>query len=354
MRLAALLFCLATPLAAQQEASDAANQLQAANALLQAADSGRDQIKALTETVRAYEAGLVAMRDGLRKITIRENALNADLTDRREELAQLLGALTTISKTPSPVILSHPQGAENTARAGMLVADMTPALQSQVDALATQLQTAKDLRAARITATDTLTDGLQGAQTARAALGQAVSDRTDLPLRFDQDPVQSALLIASAQTLGDFARELSTQTPSPEINLTANGDLDLPVAGIVAAAGERPGININAAPRSLVTTPVNATLLFNGPLLNYGNVVILEPTADVLFVFAGLAEIFGRPGEILTAGTPIGLLGGTPTPVDSILTENEASKTGQAQQTLYLEVREGQSAISPDAWFALE
>lgn len=356
MKLVALLILLATPLAAQQEATDAATQLQAAGALLQAADSGRDQIKALTETVQAYEAGLVAMRDGLRQITLREMAIADDLTGRRAELAQLLGVLSTIGNTPQVVLHSHPQGPLTTARAGMLVADMTPALQAKVTALTAQLTTARDLRLAREVATQTLSDGLQGAQTARAALGKAVSDRTDLPRRFDEDPVQTALLIASAQTLGDFAGDLATETPSPENSLTASGDLPLPVAGVVLPEDgqNRPGVHIGAAPRALVITPVSATVLFQGPLLDYGKVVILEPTADVLFVFAGLAEVFGQPGEIMSAGAPIGLLGGTPAGVDGILTENEDPNAGQTQQTLYLEVREGQSAVNPDAWFALE
>jgi septal ring factor EnvC (AmiA/AmiB activator) len=214
----------------------------------------------------------------------------------------------------------------------------------------------RELRTARETAAQTLNDGLQGAQTARAALGQAISDRTDLPLRFDDDPVQTALLIASAQTLGDFAGELTGQTPASGNTLTATANLPLPVVGIVLPYDRqgRPGVRIAAAPRALVTTPVAATLLFRGPLLDYGNVVIIEPTADVLFVLAGLAEVFGEPGEILSAGAPIGLLGGTPASVDGILTENTDIDAGQGQQTLYLEVREGQSAINPDTWFALE
>lgn len=356
MRIAALLICLAGPVAAQQEAADAASQLQAANAQLQSAKSGRDQIKALTETVQAYEAGLVAMRDGLRQISQREAAITEDLSERREELAQLLGALTTIGKTPRPVLLSHPQGAQNAARAGMLVADMTPALQGKVDALTAQLNTVQQLRSSREAAALTLNEGLQGAQAARAALGQAISDRTTLPTRFDLDPVQTALLIASAQTLGDFADDLTQQTPGPESTLTASGNLPLPVAGIVLPddGQDRPGVQIGAPARALVITPVTATLLFQGPLLDYGTVVILEPAADVLFVFAGLAEVFGKPGEILSAGAPIGLLGGTPARVDGILTENDDPNAGNTQQTLYLEVREGQSAVNPDAWFALE
>ena len=356
MKLAAFLLCLATPLVAQQEAAQAAVELEAAAERLEAAQGGRDRIRALTETVQAYEAGLIAMREGLRQIAVRENDIAQELDAQREELSRLLGALSSIRKTPRPVTFHHPGGAREAALAGLLVADMAAGLQEEVDELGAQLQEAQSLRKAREAATQTLQGGLTGAQAARAALGQAVSDRTTLPRRFEKDPVQTALLVASAQTLADFAQELAATTPSPENALTASGDLPLPVQGYVLPNTDpaRPGVSIAAGSRALVTAPSNATVLFQGALLNYGNVVILEPTADVMFIFAGLDQVFARSGEILSAGAPIGLLGGAPEGVDSILTENEDTKTGQAQQTLYLEVREGQSAISPDAWFALE
>lgn len=354
MRLTALLLCLASPLAAQQEAIEAAAQLQAARAQLEAAESGRDQISALTQTVQAYETGLVAMRAGLREITLREAAIADDLTARRSALTRLLGALSTISRRPRQVTLSHPQGAQNAARAGMVLADMSRALQAEATALRTQLDTASALRAARETAAQTLQDGLAGAQTARVALGQAISDRVALPTRFDADPVQTALLIASAETLHDFAISLATDTPDTETTLAPAANLPLPVAGIVQSDDGRAGITIAAAPRALVTTPAPATILFQGSLLDYGTVVILEPSTDVLFILAGLAEVFVDSGEILPAGAPIGLLGGTPTGVDGILTENGSLTVGEMQQRLYLEVREGQAAVTPDAWFALE
>lgn len=357
MRLAAVLFCLATPVVAQQEAAEAAaQQLQIASARLEAAGSGRDQIRALTETVKAYEAGLAALRDGLRQIANEESEIAADLTAHREDLAQLIGMLSSISKTPSPVTFRHPKGAQDAARAGMMVADVATALQVDVDRLSQQLRAAQELRDAREMATETLQAGLQGAQTARTRLGQAISDRTELPRRFEEDPVQTALLAASAQTLGAFADQMAATTPPPENALTPSADFPLPVAGYVLPTSNpnRPGVSIAAAPQALVTTPVNATILFHGPLLDYGTVVILEPAADLMFIFAGLAEVFVQPGEILSAGAPIGLLGGVPAAVDSILTENVEPNTGQTQQVLYLEVREGQAAVSPDAWFALE
>ena len=116
----------------------------------------------------------------------------------------------------------------------------------------------------------------------------------------------------------------------------------------------RPGVRIAAEPQSLVTAPITATLLFHGDLLDYGNVVILEPAANILFVIAGLDQAYGTVGQILPKGTPIGLMGGQQPRSDNNLTENIGFDDTSDQQTLYLEVRDGQTPTNPDAWFALE
>jgi septal ring factor EnvC (AmiA/AmiB activator) len=121
-----------------------------------------------------------------------------------------------------------------------------------------------------------------------------------------------------------------------------------------AAGIARPGVIIAARPRAIVATPTPATILFRGPLLDYGNVVIIEPATDVLIVLAGLAEVYGEAGQVIPAGTPLGLLGGDVPFVNAILTQSDGTGGGQASQTLYLEVREGQSPVDPATWFALE
>jgi septal ring factor EnvC (AmiA/AmiB activator) len=356
IRLAACLICFATGAVAQPTAQEAAAQLQAAQAQLQAATGARDRIAALTQTVQAYETGLAAMRAEQREIALREGILTEELELRRVEFAQLLGVLSAISATPQPVLRAHPDGPLNTVRAGMLVADVTPGLQSEVERLNTLLADAQSIRAAQDVAAQTLREGLDGAQTARAELGQAVSERTDLPSRFEDDPVQTALLVAGAQTLDDFAAQVASVRPDGTQILTAQGDLSLPVAGVVLPddGSGRAGLRIAAEPRALVTSPAPATILFQGQLLDYGTVVILEPAADVMFVMAGFAEVFGTIGQVLPVGAPIGLLGADTTLNDGILTENQGNGTGQTAQALYLEVREGQSPVNPATWFVVE
>jgi septal ring factor EnvC (AmiA/AmiB activator) len=346
---------MALPVAAQQGADDAAARLLAANAQLAAAEGASDQVRALTETVKAYEAGLVAMRQSLREITAREEELTAALAARQTEIADLLMVLAGIGASPQPVMLANPQGPVGALRAGMMIADLTPDLQADALALQRELAVARATREARIAATDLMRDGLDFAQTARAELGRAISDRRDVPRRFTEDPAQTAERVAAAETLAALAREIAGRGVPPDADLTPAANLPLPVDGFISTGGgARPGITIAAAPRALVTSPVRATILYRGPLLDYGNVIILEPAEEVLFVLAGMQDVFGQVGEIVDIGAPLGLMGGDVGMDDANLIANTGIGAGQDAQPLYLEVRGRQGPVNPDAWFALE
>ena len=368
IRLALLFWLMASAVAAQtpsEAAAAASNRLAQAGQSLAAAGSARDRVSALTETVRAYEDGLVAMRDGLRRAAIQEKTVSTALAAKSDEVGRLLGVLETMGRAPTPLLMLHPSGPVGTARSGMMLADVTPAIQSEVTELRVQLEEIALLRTLQQNAAETLQEGLEGAQEARAALSQAVSDRTDLPQRFTEDPIQTALLLASTETLEAFSSGLSDAFISDESPVDARaqkGSLPLPLQGQLlrafdapdAAGIRRPGIIIAGRARALVTSPAAATILFRGPLLDYGNVVILEPAADVLFVIAGLEEVFGEAGQVIPQGSPIGLLGGDAPNTNGNLTGNGSNEGGVATQTLYLEVRDGQSPVNPADWFVLD
>lgn len=346
-------------------AAAAAQELRGAADLLAAAGGADDQIAALTATVRAYEQGLAALREGLRRAAIRHSALKAELDAQSGDIAQLLGVLQSMGRTPEPLLLLHPSGPLGTARSGMILADVTPALQDRVTALRARLTEAADLSTLQQSAAATLQQGLDGAQTARAALAQAVSDRIDLPRRFTEDPVATALLLSSTDTLDSFAaglglivdQDLATLAPDARA-----GGLPLPVAGTVlrragqpdAAGIVRPGIVIATRPGALVSAPVAATVRFQGPLLDYGTVLILEPAPGVLFVLAGLAQVYVRTGEVVPEDTALGLMGGDLPQAQAILTDLAAGGGDPRSETLYLEVRDGQGPVDPADWFALE
>lgn len=348
-----------------EAASTAAAALEAAGERMDAAQTANDRVKALTETVRAYEDGLQAMREGLRRVARRETQLTTQLRARDEEVAELLGVITTIETSTPPVLMLHPSGPLGAARSAMMLAEVTPGLQARADALRNDLQEVRDLRLLQQNAAQKLEDGLQGVQAARAALSTAIADRQDLPQRFTEDPVQTAILISSTETLTGFADGLAliaeangVQTSGSDIS-DRRGDLALPVEGLLlrgygdkdAAGVARAGILVASRPRSLVVSPTAATIRYLGPLLDLGNVVILEPQPDTLFILSGLAEVFGAAGQVIPEGTPVGLMGGDAAATSAILSlSGEGGGTGRSE-TLYIEVRMENSPVDPETWF---
>lgn len=344
------------------EAAQAAQaQLGDARAQLERAEKARDRIAALTATVRAYETGLSALREGLRRVAQREAQVSAALEAKSNEIGRLLGVLQTMERAPTPLLLLHPSGPAGTARSGMMLSEVTPALQAEAEALRAQLQEVAALREVQDGGVATLQKGLDEAQAARAALSEAMSSRTELPGRFIADPVAQALLVAGADTLDSFAQLLG-QIDGPEglPSEVTQGTLPLPVQGTVlrgfnqrdAAGIRRPGLLIASEPRALVTAPMAATVRFAGPLLDYDSVVVLEPATDVLLILAGLGEVLAEVGEVLSPGAPVGLMGGSAAESDPNVSFSTSATGALRSETLYIEVREGGRPVDPAPWFA--
>ncbi|NOD34403.1 MULTISPECIES: murein hydrolase activator EnvC [unclassified Ruegeria] len=370
MKLATLAAFLisAVPVLAQSDSSlaalKAAEMLEDASISLSEADGARDRVRALTQTIQAYEAGLSAMREGLRQAATREAQLSAELQAREKDVRQLIGVLQTIETTAPPVLMLHPSGPLGAARAGMMLSEVTPGLNAKAQALADDLNEVQTLRLLQQSASETLTKGLRGVQDARARLSEAIADRTDLPRRFVEDPVRTAILISSTETLDGFASGLSEISEGEIIETDADvsgqkGQISLPVQGVLlhkagetdAAGVTRAGLVLGTRPRTLVTSPTAATIRYRGPLLDLGNLVILEPQPGLLFVFSGLQEVYGHPGQVIPEGTPVGLMPGETPEIGAILSTSGDGTGTDRSETLYIEVREDNSPVDPETWF---
>ena len=372
MRRAVLAFLLSAGAAMASPAADvalkAADDLRAAIGALEAAKTKKDRVAALTETISAYEAGLGALRDGLRRAAIREREIKAQFDTKSEEIGRLLGVMSTMERSEGPLLLLHPTGPLGSARSGMVLSSVTPALQSEANKLKTGLNEIQTLRELQQSAAATLNAGLQSVQDARTALSQAVSERSALPGRYIEEPEDLRRLVESADTLEGFAvglADLDTDIGAPMEDFEgAMGSLPLPVIGSVlrrfneadAAGIRRAGLILATAPSALVRTPWPATIRYRGPLLDYGNVMILEPSEGYLLVLAGLGTVYGETGDVLATGDAVGLMGGR----NAIASEFGADFVRSAQlgggagrsETLYLELRQGGTPVDPSAWFA--
>lgn len=369
-----LVAALAVPLPAA--ASDVAEAAQAARAALDqataeliAAQTARDRVAALTATIRAYENGLSALRDSLRRAALREAALRGEFDAKSARLAQLLGVLSAVERTGGPLLLLHPSGPVGTAQSGMLLAEVAPALAAEAEVLRSQLQELTLIRALQDSAAQTLEDGLRAVQDARTALSLAIAERRDLPPPPSEDMALLQALAGAAETLDAFATDLADMplpgeaaagatTPAQQF-ANARGTLPLPVQGVVlrrageadAAGVRRPGLVLATRPRALVTAPWPATIRYLGPLLDYGNVMVLDPGDDYLLVLAGLDIVYGVVGEVVGRGAALGLMGGQDPKAMEFLAAAQQGSGGGNTETLYVEVRRGAEPVDPEAWF---
>lgn len=371
MRAAIVALLLGAGAASASTATDsalkAADDLRASIGALDAAQTKADRVAALTATITAYEQGLGALRDGLRRAAVREREIRQGFDAKRENIGRLLGVMSTMERSEGPLLLLHPAGPLGSARSGMVLGAVTPALQAEAEKMRSDLEEIKALRAVQGNAEKVLEGGLASVQAARTALSEAVSERTKLPKRYLEEPEELRQLVESADTLEGFATgvaDLDSDIGAPmEDFASAKGSLPMPVIGSVlrrfneadAAGIRRPGLVVATAPASLVTAPWPATIRYRGPLLDYRNVMILEPAKGYLLVLAGLGTVYGETGDVLAAGAPVGLMGGTEPGAEEFGADfvQAAQKGGSAgrTETLYLELRKGKTPVDPAAWF---
>ncbi|MGV8988578.1 MAG: murein hydrolase activator EnvC family protein [Cypionkella sp.] len=362
----ALLLLLALPATAQEVQGDVAKAAQRASAdlktavaALKAADGAKNRVAALTQTIKAYEGGLSALREAMRDAELRETALTLQFQTKRDQVSQLLGVLAGLDSEEGPLLLLHPDGPLGTVRSGMILAEVSPALQKEAAGLKQDLTELRDLRALQTEAQLTLREGLARVQTARTELSQAVSDRTTLPKGLTDDPDALQALLASATTLDKFATGLAPMGTAVAGFADAKGSLQWPALGrIILRPGEtdargatRPGATLATRPLALVTSPWAATVRYRGPLLDYGNVMILEPGSGYLLILAGLSQVYGDVGDVVSRGDALGLMGGKQATAADILSPTGNGAGANDSETLYVELRNGAQPIDPTEWF---
>ncbi|WP_118135843.1 murein hydrolase activator EnvC [Oceanicella sp. SM1341] len=362
---AAVLLGWAGATAAQEDpigqAGRAADRVAAAAAGLAAARGADNRLAAYGQAVQAYEAGLAAVRDGMRALSGRVAELQARIDSRSDELSNILGLLQIVERSPTPVQLLHPSGPLGAARAAHLMADISPALESELIQLQTILAEMEALRESQEKARETLRAGLAGVQNARAALAEAMSARSPGPA---PDPGEAEALRSGAISLRDFAQTLRDAPGGGVADshfAAAKGSLHLPVAGRLlrrfgqkdASGLARPGIILQAPAHAIVTTPWRATLRYAGEFLDYGEIAILEPQEGYLLILAGLGSIDRRVGEVLEKGEPVGTLGGLQPDAEEFLIDGTAGNREIRSETLYMELRIDGEPVDPTTWFGL-
>lgn len=336
-----------------QQAREAITALERAAVALAAAETAPDRIAALTETIRAYEAGLATMREDLRSAALREREAEARLVAQDAEVGRFLALLQEVSISGEASAALHPGTAVESVRAGILASALVPALKERSAALEAELSDLSALRSVREAGTSVLAEGLEQIREARLALSTALSERTALPPPAATDAAAMEALINSSETLAAFADSIALGESDAPPDTWA-----MPVFGQVlrgfdeadAAGVRRPGWLVASAAEALVTAPTAATVRFAGEVAGSGSVIILETSPGELVILSGYAQSFVQRGQIVNLGEPIALMGGGRPPEQENLNESSLLGGQPGDETLYIEIRQGQAPVDPAAF----
>ena len=360
-------FCSSSAIAQSSKALEtifAIEALDLATANLTKAKKAKKRIKSLSQAIQSYEETLAILRISVRDLTLQQSQVQSVLDQNENEIMQLLGVLATVQKAPIAGQMLHPNGPLATARSGMIISDIVPILQENVDQLRDQVMVLKQLSETQHKAKGSLQKGLLELQNAHSNLGRAIVNREELPKRFIADPEKMEILVKASKDLETFAASVqSIALNEPSVSLPSvrdrKGNLNLPVRGKVlrkfneadAAGIKRSGIILATDPKAIVISPTAATIRYLGPLLDYGNVAILEPQNGLLFVFAGMDTLYGEIGQVIPALSPVGLMPSQSNEVDKIFKTKANIYSGKLSETLYVEVRLGSETENPLDWF---
>ncbi len=370
----ALLLMLAAPVFAQQDPvlalRAASAQIATATEALAASSAAEDRGVALSASIRSLESGLASLRLALRASRAVAVKKRAAIAQNRVELGNLLATLSAVENTPEALKILHPGGAVASARAGMVLAAITPALRARAADLRAEMATINALNNLHDAALGNMQTALDTLQTARGALALALREARPPPANPADSAQNLDQLLRASKDLGALATGLDTglgtgldtglpETGVPETGYeTLRGRLPLPVVGTISrsfnqpnAAGiGQPGIVISAPPLSLVLAPQAGVVRFAGDFLEYGKVVILEPALGQLQIYAGFGQVYVNTADVLVSGAAMGLLGGEMPDSAEFLSQN-TGVNDIPPESLYIEIRENGIPVNPMSWF---
>ena len=106
------------------------------------------------------------------------------------------------------------------------------------------------------------------------------------------------------------------------------------------------GQSIVTRAEAQVLAPADGWVLYKGPYLNYGQIVILNAGGGYMALLAGLDTITAEISQFVQMGEPLGTMG------SRTIGRTVSTNAGNDQPTLYIELRENNEPFDPAGWWA--
>lgn len=354
-------------------------------ALVEAAQTERR----LAEDVEGINTRLVTLRG-------EQATLRASLSERRDLLAEVLGALQRLGVSPPPAILVTPEDALSSVRSAILLGAVVPELrgetqvliadlnelahvgasiesererlvvamrdqvveQERVDLLIAEKQRLEGQSQERLAAEQQRAQTLAGEAGSMRELIDALEGEIEI-VRRQEEERRAAEAAEAARLAEEAARPPEPVTP-PELFASVpfsalTGQVSAPVAGRVVtrfggdddAGGRLMGDMFATHSGAIVTAPSDGSVLYAGPFRSYGQLLILNAGDGYHIVLAGMGRISVALGQTVVAGEPVGSMG------EARIASSTGLDGASSEPELYVEFRHNGSPIDPAPWWAV-
>lgn len=336
----------------------------------------RRELIASAADIRASEQAIIALEKEVDALRAREQDLMDGLTLNRADLSRLLGGMIQLTALPPGLVLAMPGDPDENLRAGIVTGALADDLRMKSARLDAKLQQLQMLREDREVMIQQTLEKKRELETRRLALEDKVTRRSRLISALHLDnPALAAEVKKLAGQAGDLDSLLQrlqethgrltlvpvpVTKPLPTISgnalaslnpaaggrrsfASAKGQLGFPAEGRIihafgkpgAAPETRSGITIETREHAPVVAPFDGEVMFTGPFMGYGKLLIIRHNGGYHTLLAGLERIDVTPGQKVIEGEPIGRMGRL---------SNDLTR-------LYMEVRKKSKPVNPMAWF---
>ena len=185
------------------------------------------------------------------------------------------------------------------------------------------------------------------------SLKQRISAVTEAAAAAEAADVDSPVTLLPPETI-ELALA-NTERTSPAIPFTsARGYMVTPAAGVVVTGfgendgfgGIAQGISIVTRAQAQVVAPVDGWVMYKGPYLNYGQIIIINPGQSHTILLAGLETTTVELGQFVLMGEPVGAMG------SRTIGQTVTTSAGVSRPTLYIEIRNEDVPLDPAPWWA--
>ncbi|MEP7239935.1 MAG: peptidoglycan DD-metalloendopeptidase family protein [Devosia sp.] len=376
--------------------ADRANRLKAEiDAMKGDRDKQNAALIAAAARLKAAEDDIGRVQEKIGDLIVQELDTRGRLDGADSSISNVLAALERISRDPPPALIVDPADALGSARSAILISAILPQLKAKADEVIADLSHLIDIRtaaqqqegalkanfdvleeeqlriatliAAQKANEDTANSTLAAEQQAAAdmadkatALKQAITDlgKQAAAVAVAADATASANAGKRAPRLDDLTVQMALANPDrtqPAVPFAAaKGFLDFPVQGVNVVnygdgdgyGGVSRGLSVVTRAEAAVASPADGSVLYVGPYLNYGQIVILDAGQDYSILLAGLASVEVTAGQFVRMGETLGSMG------SRTIGRTVATSAGTQRPTLYIEMRNKNAPIDPTGWWA--